>query len=56
MGDTYAGAHTRGDAGRHAAYMCPPAAVEAGGRQYRDATGTRSSLTHARAHTHNDEG
>lgn len=42
--DTYAETHRHRDASRHAAYMSPPA-VEAGGRQYRDATGTCSSHT-----------
>lgn len=42
--DTYAVTHTQRDAGRHAAYM-PPPAVEAGGRQCRDATGMHSSHT-----------
>lgn len=42
--DTYAVTHTQRDAGRHAAYMSPPA-VEAGGRQCRDATEKHSSHT-----------
>lgn len=36
--------HTQRDADHRAAYASPPT-VEAGGRQYRDATGRRSSHT-----------